>query len=284
MPTQPMLILARFSAGLIGALLLLLLAPAGHAQPVAPGQPQQAPGQEAEAAAPAGMIGEGEWRIHFVIQDQVAYKEHPFHQMTGDGDFSKGRAGTGNSWQFDRATGGDEDDLLNSVLGFLPSFGIEYARSIDFPFPRGVSFGLDHVQISQTDREAIDQTTGSVTLSGRASMDTTYDFGVVRFFAFDPGEEGINYFVGVGLGIVNGVLDAKPAGGSQEVITLSQAPVGLTRFGIEANGENFGFRYEISLVNADEVKMSKNPYTGLGSVKTIDFTSTLIRIAIQYRL
>jgi hypothetical protein len=214
----------------------------------------------------------------------MAYRDHPFYQMTGDSDFNQGQAGTGNSWQFERATGGAEGDILNSVLGYLPSFGIEYARGIDFPFPRGVSFGLDHVQISQTDREAIDQATGTVTLSGRASMDTTYDIGVVRFFAFDPAEQGINYFVGVGLGMVNGVLEAKPAGGSQEVVTLYQAPVGMTRFGIEANGENFGFRYEISLVNADEVRMSKNPYTGLGSVKTIDFTATLIRIAIQYRL
>lgn len=277
MPTPPWNILARFSAGFIGVLLLLLPAPPGHAQQAPPGQQAQ----EAAAAAPAGAP---EWRFHFVIQDQMAYRDHPFFQMTGDGDFDKGRAGTGSSWQLDTATDGADGNILNSVLGALPSFGFEYARGIDFPFPRGVSFGLDHVRISQTDREAIGRSIGSVTLSGRASMDTTYDVGVVRFFAFDPSEEGINYFVGVGLGVVNGVLEAKPAGGSTQTVTLSQAPAGLTRFGIEANGKNFGFRYEISLVNADEVKMSENPYTGLSSVKTIDFTATLIRVSIQYRL
>ena len=280
MPTPPWNTLARFSAGLIGVLLLLLPATPGHAQQAPPGQQAQ----EGDAVEPVGAPGEGEWRFHFVIQDQMAYRDHPFLQMTGDSDFDKGQAGTGNSWQFDRATGGDDGDILTTVLGALPAFGFEYARGIDFPFPRGVSFGLDHIQISQTDRDAIDQSTGSVTLSGRANMDTVYDFGVVRFFAFDPGDEGINYFVGVGLGMMNGVLEAKPAGGSTEVVTLFQAPAGLTRFGIEAIGENFGFRYEISLVNAEDVEMSKNPYTGFGSVKTIDFTATLIRVAIQYRL
>ena len=116
-------------------------------------------------------------------------------------------------------------------------------------------------------------------------MDSFYYFGVVRLFAFDPNEPGLNYFVGIGLGILSGAIEAKPnSSSSTETIQFSQSPVGLTRFGLEASGDSFGFRYEVSFVNADEVKLAKNPFSGQSSQKTIDFSAVLIRISVTYKL
>lgn len=238
----------------------------------------------ADDAAPAFVGSDPLFRFHFVIQDQMSYKDHPFFQMTGDSDFEDGNAGTGNSWTPGRATEGKGEDLVTSVLRVLPSFGFDMSRPIDFPFPRGISVGLDYLRITQTDVEAIDTSASSVSIP-RVSMDSFYYFGVVRLFAFDPNTPGLNYFVGIGLGILSGAIEAKPnSSSSTETIQFAQAPVGLTRFGLEASGDSFGFRYEVSFVNADEVKLAKNPYSGQSSIKTIDFSAVLIRISVTYKL
>ena len=102
------------------------------------------------------------------------------------------------------------------------------------------------------------------------------------------GHLGINYFVGFSLGVVNGNLLTRntSTSGQDETIGFSESAVGATRAGIEVNGENFGFRYELILINPREVKYDRNPFPPPAgetvAPTTIDMSGSIIRISLHY--
>jgi hypothetical protein len=258
----------------------------GQQPPAGQAAAGEAPAEQAapadEPAAPASEPGATFFSLHFVLHDQLSYREHPFYQLTGASPFDGGHSAVGNSFTLQRATSVPDEDPITAGYRALPSFGLEFGQVLDLPFPRAVSIGYDHIRLSQTDKQALDTDKTSVTIP-RISMDSYYDMASFRIFAFDIGTPGLNYYVGIGLGVLNGVITAKPfASAPTEAVLFAQVPLGVTRFGVEAHGEQFGFRYEVNFTNADEVRYSKNPFLN-STLKEIDHSGVLIRVSITYQ-
>jgi hypothetical protein len=274
-----------------GVAVALLLGWAGgaHAQAPAqlpPGQAVVAPGGPGAppAAAPAGgrlQPGDIGIRIFLPLLDQLAFTVHPFYQITGDPGYLGAKAA---SVSLLRVGGRGADARSSSIaraIHALPPFGIEGVMGIDLAFPRGIGFGFDFSPLSQNDTEAAQS--GSVL---PIKMDTFIYGGTLRFYVFNPNEPGVNYFLGLGLGLIEGNIRADPfAGQASEYVAFSQFPAGSTRMGLEGRGDNWGFRYEIMILNADQVKLAYNPYTAATGVTktTIDFSGTLMRLAVFYQ-
>lgn len=259
-------------------------APGGAAPPggvAVPGAaPVAAPGA-APVAAPAqpagGAAGPTFVRLTFITLDQWSFVTHPYLQITGAPDFSNGKAMAGGSYSLGTAATDVQSNSFEKLLHSLPPFGLEWGQTTDLFLPKAITVGFDYYHFYQYD-----------TLAARNGVvppiaTDTYLYNVaIRFFAFDPGKPGINYFVGVGVGILDGVMRAKPIEGQDaEFVKFGQNPFGTTRLGLEAKGDNVGFRYELLLVNADRVHLAKNPYPG-STEKTIDFSGAIIRLAMFY--
>ncbi len=243
-------------------------APGGAAAPGAAAAPAQATG---------GAPGASYVRLTFLTLDQWSFVQHPYLQITGDSNFSNARAMEGGSFSLGTAATDGESNSFDKLLHSLPPFGLEFGQSTDLFLPKAVSVGFDYYHFAQHDTSAAHH--GTVP---PIETDTyLYNFSV-RFFAFDPGKPGVNYFLGVGLGILEGVMRSKPfIGQSAQFIKFGENPIGTTRLGLEAKGDNMGFRYELLLVNADRVHLAKNPYPG-STEKTIDFSGAIIRLALFY--
>jgi hypothetical protein len=279
-------------AALLAVLCVWLASPPAFAQappvPVPPGPPVPAAPGAVEAGA-AMLPGRREMQIKltFATFDQFSYQQHPFFSLSKDDLFRDGEAGGGSSALIGSVASDEEANFVEKVIHALPPFGVEYTWNFDFRFPRGIGVGLDYVHIAQTDRDAAGKRPPP-TLP-RFEMDTFYIAVPVRFYGFDPREEGINYFIGFSLGLINGNLLVKGTGpsGEDEAISFSESAVGATRMGIEVTGMDFGFRYEVMLINPREVKFDRNPFpvpaTETELPTTIDMSGSLIRMSLFYK-
>jgi hypothetical protein len=243
--------------------------PAGAARAAAP--------PAAPAAAPGGGPGATYFRLTFLGLDQWSYVVHPYRQITGDPDFDNSRAASSELISLRPAATDSQSDALTKILHGLPPFGLEWGSATDIFLPKAYSVGVDYFHFAQHDTSAA--------LHGTVppiATDTYLYTLALRLFAFDPGKPGLNYFVGVGLGVLDGVMKARPyAGQDAQFIKFAQNPFGTTRLGLEAKGDNLGFRYELLLVNADRVHLDKNPYPG-ATEKMINFSGAIIRLALFY--
>ena len=230
--------LRRLSVGLLALGMLCAVVPRAHAQ---------------DAVGPASGVSDADqFRLTFFTYDQMAYIEHPFYQITGDGDYKGAHGGIGGTFRVETPETDTQAGGLEKILHSLPAFAVEWVWQADLAFPSGLSVGLDYSRISLADKQALSGKSGVEV--PRITMDTYYYAVPIRLFVFDPTEPGINYFVGVSLGLLNGKIAARPySGATTEIITFNQSPYGSTRLGLEATGDNYGFRYEMRLVNADEV-------------------------------
>jgi hypothetical protein len=242
---------------------------------------QQVPGPVAAPAAPAapapagggGAPGDYYYRWGFFTLDQLAYKTHPFTQITGNGNF--GKASTGSSLIFGAHQSDSSSDGFTQTLHSLPAFYLEAGKPVDLFLPKAISIGIDYYSFSQDASQA--GTHGSVP---DIRMDLwLYQIGL-RAFAFDPNQPGFNYFGGIGFGILQGKLTAP--GLKSSSIDFSQIGTGAVLFGLEAKGDNFGLRYEIDLFSASQVSLASNPYPGAAPNK-IDFSGSLTRLAVFYQ-
>jgi hypothetical protein len=284
--------LRRICTGMLLALALLLLR-AGPARAQAPAVPPAAPGAAPPAAvvagpgAPAGggpAVRPGEIHVRFYVPliDQYSFVVHPFYQITEDPAYLQGKAATALGFRIGHRNADENSIFLARGIHALPPLGIEGVMGIDLPFPRGFGFGLDYTPLSQTDTNAANSD-GAVTA---ISMDAYLYTGTLRFYFFNPNEPGINYFVGLGLGFLEGTVKVPVAGASPLFLNFSQYPVGSTRLGLETRGDHWGFRYELAIINADRVHLSYNPYPdvlGNGPNTTNpDFSGSVVRIALFY--
>ncbi len=268
---------------------LFILTPSPQAQQPAipPAQaPVQAPGteppgqQEARPAAPPVGLGEFKLRAQLVITDQIAYETHPFYQITGDGGYANGRGATGDVTSIGFRDTDQNTGFVKKMIHALPPFGVEGVTALDIPFPRGLGIGMDYNIFSQRDTEAA-QGVSSVT----AIMTETFIYsGVLRLYFFNPNEPGINYFVGFSLGILEGTMRVPFSSGAVQYISYRQSPVGSTRMGLESRGENWGFRYELAILNAESVELGSNPYPNAiaSPSTTINFSGSVIRISLFF--
>ncbi|HEX9843408.1 MAG TPA: hypothetical protein VGC20_11695 [bacterium] len=275
----------RLVAGVALAWLLGWASLAPAQAPAVPGQAPAVPGAApgaAPAPAPAGgrlAAGDMSLRIHLDLIDQLSFAVHPFYQITGDGSYLTGKAATVLLLRIRQRDTDEKSNALTKAIHALPPFGIEGVMGIDLPFPRGLGIGFNFTPLPEKDTDAAD---GGLPIK----MDVYLYTGSLRFYFFDPNEPGVNYFVGLGLGLLEGNIKAEPfIGVPAEFVSFSQYPVGSTRMGLESRGENWGFRYELEIINADQVKLSSNPYTAATGVTTteIDFSGSLVRLSLFYQ-
>jgi hypothetical protein len=246
-------------------------APAAAPAPGAPAAPAAA------AAAPAGGVAADVfYRLGFFTVDQLAFKTHPFYQITGNSAFADGHAVTGTFFNLGAPKSDSNSSVLIQAIHSLPSFYVEGIKPVDTFLPKAVSLGLDYYVFTQRDVQAA--RSGTV---APIKMDLwLYQFSA-RAYAFDPNQPGINFYGGVGFGILDGKLTAQPfAIQSPSVNSFNQFPTGAFLFGIESKGDNFGLRYELTILSAKQVSLSSNPF---GGPKTIDFSGSLTRLAIFYQ-
>jgi hypothetical protein len=268
-------------AQLLLPLLLILYHPSesrGQAPaPTAPAAPETAAANQAAPAA--GAPGTPFVRLTFLSYEQWSFVDHPYRQITGDSDFDNGRAAVSGSYLIGTPTTDAKANALTKLIHSLPPFGLEWGQTTGTFLPKAYTIGFDYYHFYQQDSQAAQ----SGTVPPIATDTYLYNLSL-RAFAFDPTQPGINYFVGVGLGILEGTMRAKPfSGQSAEFISFSQNPFGTTRLGLESKGSNFGFRYELLLVNADRVKLAKNPYPDGQNTKTIDFSGSIFRLSLFYQ-
>lgn len=268
-----------FALLLLAAILILrVLAGTAQAQ-----QPQQfQPGVEQPGAFPANAqlnidTGPPPWRLHFVILDQYFFDSHPFYQLTGSSGYASGKSPGSSSYAFGHYTD-KEEDLLTRIAHNIPAFAVEGIKTFPIFIPKGIAFGFSHMTFAQADVEAADS---SSTVLG-IQMDVYMYVGYLKFFAFDPTEPGLNYFFGIGSGILEGRIGQLPY--SSETITFRQNPIGIKFLGLDSKGENWGFRYELMLLNAKNVKLAKSLDTAYypTSPAEIDFSGTIIRMSVSY--
>jgi hypothetical protein len=260
-------------AALCALIVLLWAGPAPMAKAQAPAAPA-----EAAPGAPAGPFF---YRIVFLSLDQYSFQNHPFFQITADSDFKDGDATTSITSIETPATAANDNIVLKGIHS-LPNFGLEYGEPYDFIFPKSWVAGFDYHRFSQTDLQALDTDKPVVTIP-RISMDFYMYSFYLRGYAFDASEPGINYYVGFGLGYLEGKFDATPyAGAREERVGFSMLPIGFTQLGVEARGENFGIRYEVRLVRARQVDLDSNPYLDQEDVTQVNFSGSLIKIAAFY--
>jgi hypothetical protein len=273
-------VLARrraFLCALAGLLALL-----GAQQALAQAPAAAAPAAPAAAAPPTAGGGAQFYRLTFLEFDQYSFQNHPFFQITGDSDFKDGDAATAFTSVNTPVTAGRENLVLKG-LHSLPPFGIEAGQRYDFIFPKAWSYGFDYHRFSQTDVEALDTTKSVVTIP-RISMDMYLYSFFVRGYAFDAEKPGINYYIGFGLGMLEGKFDAIPYAGAQEQrVGFHMTPIGMTQLGVEARGDSFGVRYEVRLVRARKVELDKNPFLDQQKETVINFTGSLIKLTAFYQ-
>jgi hypothetical protein len=236
----------------------------------------------APAARAAGGAGAQFYRLTFLELDQFSFQNHPFFQITGDSDFKGGDSASANTTVGTPVTASNENLILKGIHS-LPPFAIEAGQAVDFYFPKSWSYGFDFTRFSQPDVDALDTSKPSVTIP-RISMDMYLYSFFLRGYAFDAAQPGINYYLGIGLGLLEGKFDAIPyAGAKQQRIGFNQSPVGMTLLGVEARGDSFGVRYEIRLVRARNVYLDKNPYLDQTDVTKVNFSGSLIKISAFYQ-
>ncbi|MCZ6748805.1 MAG: hypothetical protein O7D96_05895, partial [SAR324 cluster bacterium] len=234
-------------------------------------------GEQPQAAPPGNTFN----RLVFFEFTQLSYKQHPFFQITGQTVFRNGKSVTTTTEVATPTTASDEG-IFEKALHSLPPFSIEVGTSMNLIFPRSISIGFEYLRASQTDADAVNTSKSSITIE-RILMDTYYYSAVVRAYAFDANEPGVNYFLGVGLGALNGKFNAKlNTGTPTETVGFSESPIGMQHFGLEWMGEEFGLRYEIRIVNARKVRLDSNPYSN-STATTINFSGTMTRLSLVYQ-
>jgi len=260
-------------------------APGQFGPPPLPGQAGLAPAPGAAPAAPAMAAPGSEFhlRVGVSLIDQMSFTAHPFYQITEDGSYVNGRAAGATAFTFGVRESDSDASFLTRLVHALPPFGIEGLTNTGLFLPRGIGLGFDYSPLSQRDAEATNGQAGVTPIR----MDLYYYSSVLRFYIFDPNEPGLNYFVGFGLGFIEGKIIAQQAvGAPEQKLSLSQSAVGSKRLGLETRGDNWGVRYEISVVNADEVTLDSNPYLDLQgngpNATAIDMSGTLVRISMFY--
>jgi hypothetical protein len=259
-----------------------------QAPPAAPRAPGAAPpaGAPAAPAAPAAPTGGGAGggagqpfvRLVFLVLDEWSYTAHPYGPITGNPSFADGHAAGGTTLNVAVPETDAGADPFEQLLHSLPPFAVEWGQTIDLVVPKGFSFGFEYMHFPQRDKEAASGGTVAPIVTD------TYLYNLaLRFYAFDPNSKGINYFAGFGLGLLDGKMLTQPLASSPpEIVHFSGSPTGATRLGLEAKGDNVGFRYELILLNANKVSLTKNPYAGQPS-SPIDFSGAIIRLAMFYQ-
>ena len=245
--------------------------------------------EEAEPAPepilPTEIAGEVQLRVQLVGIDQYSFDTHPFFQITEDPGFSSASAPVTFINDLGIRNTDEEANVLTKLVHALPPFGIEGVMPLNIPFPRGFGIGFDSAVFSQSE---IDAAEGVATIIP-ITMDLFFYSITGRFYFFNPNEPAVNFFLGASLGTIQGKVRAAPfVGQAAEFISFSQSPVGATRMGLEARGDNIGFRYELILVNAESVTLSKNPYPGTDnnpstSPTTLIFNGTILRASLYYQ-
>ncbi len=216
----------------------------------------------------------------FLALDEQTFDIHPYFQITGQSAYSNGMAGAGGTTYFGSPPSDKNAGALAVALHSLPPFGIEYGRSLDLFLPKGISIGYDYFYIPQT--------AAGVAKSGTvlpiASDTYLYNFSG-RLYAFDPAKPGLNYYFGLGMGVLEGTLTAQPFVGQEpQYINYTDTQIGFTVLGLEAKGNHWGARYELWVINAANVKLASNPYPAPSSgTTTLDFSGSIVRIALFYQ-
>lgn len=277
-------LIARWIVALAGWMVFSAVAMAQQPGGALPAAPAPAAGGQAFGGPGFGLdLGVTFTRFHFLVYEQYSYALHPFYQMTGVREYQSGNGSKGGSGTVG-ATPTDRDaSFFEEAIHAMPALGLEIGTTLDIAAPRSVSIGFDYGHFRQTDSDAVEEAPQSVenylALYSRFQMDSYFYAIPVRFYLFDASQPGLNLFLGLSVGNLNGnLLWAQP---QQDVIIPFSSPqtVGTTRMGVELNGASFGARFEMIRVNAQNVQLAQNPFPDRSLFRQIDFSGSILRIS-----
>jgi len=258
-------------------------------------QPPAAPNQQAPAApgAPARStsvsyfpdfdLGEPTLRVAFPTIGTMSYRSHPFYQISGESTYNVSKGATLQVFSSTVPSTSRKQALGIQLWHMLPSTHVELAWKTGIFFPTGFSLSYHYTHGYEDTYRFIAQKEIPYTISPM-TMDTYYHQAILRVFAFNPQEKGLNYFLGVGVGLLEAQLETTPVRQSTTyLIELRQYPIGTIITGMEVNGNTVGYRMEIVTVNAKEVQLAINPFPNRSEITKIDFTGSMLRIMMHYK-
>lgn len=271
--------------------------------------PEEAP-QEQAAATGGGVtvadvlgIGEGGWRIGFMEWSAVRYDyPHPFKQLTGYNVFNNPSPRMLTPIDHFLHEGEEMipefDTALDRALFVVPPFSVERLLPSDFLIS-GISLMFYHTSYYEDDELILgNKAEEDLSQIPIVRMKTHFELFTISVHPFtDPSEEGVDFYLGIGSGIVHGAYEGgfRARAENDYVRTTEiksyQGPAGvLRRMGIDINGETFGFRFAIIVLDRKAVVMKGddnifygNPLTP-DALEEISFTGVILRIGLTAKL
>ncbi len=280
----------KFSSITLGLILLGVTVP--HAQPIQPAQPfipiqppapllavpenpQDPPLIEGEAKF--GDTSETYWRLYLSMDEHWSFDIHPFYSITRESIYQNAKSPSSNSlFVGTRSTDKNPTPGLGKrLIHALPSFGVEWVVPTFF-FPRGIGIQFERYALGQDSADALEE---GRTLQNQENMTLYLHIVSIDFYIYNPTEAGLNYFWGVGFGALEAVFLARPFGTSiSRPLTVSET-TGITRFGLEVKGEQWGIRYALSSTKFDDVVIHNNPYPN-STTTPINFNGIMLRLSL----
>lgn len=252
-------------------------------------------GQEGEALETAAPAGDSFFRFS-ILTEMMAMRfntPHPFKQMTGSSSFDNPAAFPGFGLIGPSVTGQKNYNQVQSILRKLPAFSIEYLMPFDFLFIGGTSFEYYHTATLHMDAIVAFNDKSSKSRIPKITMVTFYDLFSASVHAFNPAEEGVNIFFGIGAGGIDGAYEGGFRGRLENNFTRSLKSVNFggstytfRKVGLDAKGDTFGIKFALyTFSNVAPIKRNVfvgNPLTPEAE-KEIYFDGTLIRAALTFR-
>lgn len=254
-------------------------------------------GEEGGQTAAAAVSGENFFR--FGVMDVVSMRyntPHPFEQMTNLGKFSE--PGNVLHYSFDylvRVNRQTEGRTIDKITHAIPPLSIEYVIPMDLFFTNAISIIYYHTTTLQLDAAVARTASGPKSQTPLLKMKTYYDLVAVDLHPFtDPGAEGLDVNFGLGVGKTEGAYEAGFRSRIENNFTrttvtrnFSKFPITFKRIALDVNGDTFGFRFALWIINKDVV-ITNNPFVGNeltpNAGNNVNMAGVLLQAGMTFRL
>ncbi|MBF0278201.1 MAG: hypothetical protein HQM13_10435 [SAR324 cluster bacterium] len=269
--------------------------PAGEA--AADGTQDTGDGVEGQAAGGEGFSSDEPFFRFSVMTEMFAMRfddPHPFKQMTGSKKFDDTIAVPQTGLEFGSRVNFQEDNGdIQPIFRALPSFSIEYVIPVDLFVISGASIEYYHTSTLHLDAVVAFNATGPKSQTPLIKMQTYYDFLSVSAHFFNPGEEGYDIFVGLGVANIDGAYEGGFRGRIEndyvrtvETVNFDAFPISFKKVGLDVIGDIWTFRFTTLVFSRAEV-ITKNVFVGNeltpDANETINFDGLILRAALLFR-
>ncbi len=256
-------------------------------------------GAEGTEGVAEGSVGPSDSFFRFsVLLEMMALRfndPHPYKQMTDSSKFDDPAAPPqflGDS-SF-RINNQEDNGSLQPLLRPLPAFSVEYVIPMDFFLINGTSFTYYHTSTALFDAVVAFNASGAKSTIPLIKMRIYYDLLSANVHFFNPAEEGIDIFAGLGIGSIDGAYEGGFRGRLEnnfvrtvETVNFDAIPIPFRKVGLDVNGETFGLRFVVYVFSRAEVITDNvfvgNPLTPNANEK-IYFDGLILRAALTWRL